>query len=66
MAARIIHFPPAELERTTPVRALTPEQIRLAVEGFFRIAALWGASNIEMRRMLGDPPERTFYLWKSG
>jgi hypothetical protein len=42
------------------------EQHRLAAVGFFRIMELWGAGNTEMRRMLGSPPERTFYEWKSG
>jgi hypothetical protein len=27
---------------------------------------LWGASNPQMRRILGSPPERTFYEWKGG
>jgi hypothetical protein len=39
---------------------------RLAMAGFFRIMELWGASNGQMRRILGAPPERTFYEWKSG
>jgi Protein of unknown function (DUF2384) len=37
-----------------------------ALEGFFRIMALWGVEREQMRRMLGSPPERTFYAWKSG
>ena len=41
-------------------------QHRLAIVGFFRIMELWGASNAEMRRILGSPPERTFYEWKAG
>jgi hypothetical protein len=39
---------------------------RPAMVGFFRIMELWGASNAEMRRILGSPPERTFYEWKAG
>ena len=39
---------------------------RHAMAGFFRIMALWGAGNAQMRRILGGPPERTFYEWKSG
>ena len=34
--------------------------------GFVRIMELWGAGNAEMRRILGAPPERTFYEWKAG
>jgi uncharacterized protein (DUF2384 family) len=37
-----------------------------AMQGFFRIMVLWGASNLQMRRILGSPPERTFYEWKAG
>jgi hypothetical protein len=37
-----------------------------AMLGFFRIMTLWGASNPQMRRILGSPPERTFYEWKAG
>jgi uncharacterized protein (DUF2384 family) len=56
----------AQLE--TPTRELTgaPDRQCLAMQGFFRIMELWGASNSQMRRILGQPPERTFYEWKSG
>lgn len=37
-----------------------------ALHGCFRILELWQASNTQMRRMLGAPPERTFYEWKAG
>lgn len=39
---------------------------RDAARGFFRIMELWGASNAQMRAILGDPAERTFYDWKGG
>ena len=42
------------------------DQHRHVMAGFFGIMALWGVGNQEMRRMLGAPPERTFYEWKSG
>jgi hypothetical protein len=35
-----------------------------ALRAFFRIAAAWGLKNSEARRLLGDPPESTFYKWK--
>jgi hypothetical protein len=38
----------------------------LALEGFFRIMARWGVGNGDARRILGNPAERTFFLWKSG
>jgi uncharacterized protein (DUF2384 family) len=39
---------------------------RKALEGFFAIMTLWGADAKQMRRILGSPPERTFYAWKAG
>jgi uncharacterized protein (DUF2384 family) len=48
-----------------PLEATSDRQ-RLAMAGFFGIMELWGASNGQMRRILGAPPERTFYEWKSG
>ena len=47
-------------------RPAPAERQRQAVIGFFRIMELWGANNGEMRRILGSPPERTFYEWKAG
>jgi hypothetical protein len=37
-----------------------------AMEGFFNIMSLWQVNNAQMRSILGSPPERTFYEWKSG
>lgn len=45
---------------------LSRENERSALAGFFRIMELWGASNAQMRRILGSPPQRTFYEWKAG
>lgn len=42
------------------------ERHRLALEGFFGIAARWGVGNETARRILGSPPERTFFEWKKG
>jgi hypothetical protein len=39
---------------------------RLAMVGFFRIMEIWGVGNAEMRRLLGSPPQRTFFEWKGG
>jgi hypothetical protein len=47
-------------------REPTADQQRQAMIGFFRIMELWRAGNGDMRRILGAPPERTFYEWKSG
>ena len=35
-----------------------------ALRAFFAIAAAWGLRPAEARRLLGDPPESTFYKWK--
>lgn len=35
-----------------------------ALRAFFAIAAAWGLKSAEARRLLGDPPESTFYKWK--
>ncbi len=35
-----------------------------ALRAFFAIAAAWGLRPGEARRLLGDPPESTFYKWK--
>lgn len=52
-------------DRTRP-REASAEQQRQAMIGFFRIMELWNVGNAAMRRVLGSPPERTFYEWKSG
>jgi hypothetical protein len=44
----------------------SPESERNAMAGFFRIMDIWGASNTQMRRILGSPPQRSFYEWKGG
>jgi Protein of unknown function (DUF2384) len=50
---------------TRPLEA-TADQHHHAIAGFFRIMALWGAGNPEMRQILGAPATRTFHEWKSG
>ncbi|HEY0180273.1 MAG TPA: MbcA/ParS/Xre antitoxin family protein [Dokdonella sp.] len=35
-----------------------------ALRAFFAIAERWGLRVAEQRRLLGDPPESTFYKWK--
>ena len=47
-------------------RGIAEGQERNAMVGFFRIMELWDVRNAEMRRILGSPPERTFFDWKSG
>lgn len=47
-------------------RDLDPHQVRLALQGFFRIMELWSADNAQARAILGQPAERTFFKWKRG
>ncbi|MCP1372836.1 MbcA/ParS/Xre antitoxin family protein [Dyella lutea] len=35
-----------------------------ALRSFFRLAEVWKLRVAEQRRLLGDPPESTFYKWK--
>lgn len=35
-----------------------------ALRAFFGITTAWGLRAGEQRRLLGDPPESTFYKWK--
>jgi hypothetical protein len=35
-----------------------------ALRTYFRIAETWGLSATESRRLLGDPPRSTYFLWK--
>ncbi|HYS48190.1 MAG TPA: antitoxin Xre/MbcA/ParS toxin-binding domain-containing protein [Xanthobacteraceae bacterium] len=39
---------------------------QLAMAGFFGIMDRWRVSNVVARRILGFPPERTFFEWKRG
>ncbi|HEX5326180.1 MAG TPA: MbcA/ParS/Xre antitoxin family protein [Acetobacteraceae bacterium] len=57
---------PALIAKPPAKPALTRDQIRNAVAGFFRITDLWGADNAQVRAMLGHPAERTFYKWRAG
>ena len=56
----------ASRARPREAREVTADRQRALLVGFFRIMELWAASNTEMRRVLGSPPERTFYEWKAG
>lgn len=50
--------------RTAPVSPPVPDLGGPALRAFFRIARAWGLKSAEARRLLGDPPESTFYKWK--
>lgn len=46
--------------------ALRGSDAAKAMEGFFAIMELWGATREQARRILGDPAERTFQRWRAG
>jgi uncharacterized protein (DUF2384 family) len=48
-----------------PIEAANDRQA-LLLEGFFSIMDKWGVENKFARRILGMPPERTFFEWKRG
>jgi hypothetical protein len=52
-------------EQTAPARKWSPAELSgPALRTFFRIADAWKLSPNEARRILGDPPRSTFFLWK--
>ena len=52
---------------TPAVAVRSPEKLApAALRTFFRIASAWELTQAEARVLLGDPPESTYYKWKSG
>lgn len=47
-----------------PRTALAEELGGPALRTFFRLAERWNLRIAEQRKLLGDPPESTFYKWK--
>ncbi len=49
-----------------PLLKTLPEQdvSSAALRTFFNLAETWNLRVAEQRRLLGDPPESTFYKWK--
>jgi hypothetical protein len=45
---------------------LPPSAHGPALRTYFRIAEAWKLSNDEARKLLGDPPRSTYFLWKKG
>lgn len=48
------------LQAALPVEDLSGPALR----GFFRLSGHWKLRVAEQRKLLGDPPESTFYKWK--
>jgi len=51
-------------EMPVPYTATEADLAGPALRAFFRLAGHWKLSTAEQRRLLGDPPESTFYKWK--
>jgi hypothetical protein len=47
-----------------PERVPAAELCGPALRSFFRLAEVWDLRITEQRKLLGDPPESTFYKWK--
>jgi hypothetical protein len=60
MIARSTRLAEALPRYAPPADTLGPPALR----GFFRLAEAWQLRAAEQRRLLGDPPESTFYKWK--
>lgn len=45
---------------------MAADRQRLALTGFFEIMRHWQVDDTSSRRILGSPPERTYYDWKKG
>lgn len=57
---------PARIEDTRASYAVQPESTLSgpALRTFFNLAERWKLRVAEQRKLLGDPPESTFYKWK--
>lgn len=53
-------MPALPLPETTPADALGGPALR----AFFELAEYWKLRIADQRKLLGDPPESTFYKWK--
>lgn len=54
--------------RASARRQLEPDEQRIAsaaLQGFFTLCERWGLTASQARTLLGNPPESTFYKWKS-
>lgn len=47
-----------------PETHAVPDMSGAALRAFFRIAEAWNLRMADQRKLLGDPPESTFYKWK--
>ena len=55
----------ARIAEATPGYGLPADVLAApALKSFFRLAEHWDLRVVEQRKLLGDPPESTFYKWK--
>jgi hypothetical protein len=55
----------SSMKPSTAIPAPAPDELGgPALRAFFAIAAAWDLRPAEARRLLGDPPESTYYKWK--
>ena len=55
----------ARIAEASPRYALPADALAApALKSFFRLAEHWSLRVAEQRKLLGDPPESTFYKWK--
>lgn len=56
---------PTRIAEGAPRYAAPPDALAApALRSFFRLADAWQLRIADQRRLLGDPPESTFYKWK--
>ena len=56
---------PTRIAEAAPRHATSSEALAApALRSFFRLADAWQLRIADQRRLLGDPPESTFYKWK--
>lgn len=60
MSSKRQHIAEASLRYETPEEVLAAPALRT----FFNLAERWKLRVAEQRKLLGDPPESTFYKWK--
>ncbi len=55
-----------QVQSPPPVDLDDPRAATAAKRAFFRIMDLWGVTNDQARRLLGNPSRSTFFNWKKG
>jgi hypothetical protein len=56
----------ASSARKAATPAIAAGDVRRGMHLVFRMMDEWGVPNAQAQRLLGSPPDRTFYRWKQG